>query len=80
MAIVTLAANGDASELVAVASTRGIIQNTAAGSIVVENAADPEDGLILKPGETLVLETAWAAAWTGKSLTGKTAVVRVAQE
>jgi len=80
MAIVTLAANGDASELVAAASTKSVINNTGPGSIVVENAADPVGGIIIRPGESLGLPTGWTAAWAGKSLNGKIATVRVAQE
>ena len=80
MAIVTLPANGAVGELVAAASTRSVINNTGPGSIVVENAVDPVDGVIIKPGGTLVLDSAWTAAWTGKSLNGKIATVRVAQE
>jgi hypothetical protein len=80
MAVVTLLANGTAGELVAAVSTKSVINNTGPGSIVVENAADPAGGIIIKPGETLGLPTGWAAAWTGKSLNGKVATVRVAQE
>ena len=80
MAIVTLLKDGVAVELVAAASTKSVIHNTGPGSIVVENAADPVDGIPIKPGETLVLD-AWTAAWTGKTLGGvNDVVVRVAQE
>jgi hypothetical protein len=80
MAIVTLLANGTAGELVAAASTKAVINNTGPGSIVVENAADPVGGIIIRPGETLDLPTGWTAAWNGKSLSGNIATVRVAQE
>jgi hypothetical protein len=82
MAIVTLLASGDALELLPAASTRGFIQNTGASHIEVENAADPADGLLIGPGETLNVgfASAWTAAWTGRSPNGVDVVVRVAFE
>jgi hypothetical protein len=82
MAVVVLAANGDASELLPATAIRGFIQNRSGFDIEVENAADPADGLVLGPGEMLDVgsTSAWVAAWTGHTLSGQTATVRVAFE
>ncbi len=80
MSKVVVPATGLAIEVVAAASTQFIIQNTGGVSIVMENAADPVAGIILKPGETLHSDVAWTAAWTAKSLELKAVTVRVAQE
>jgi hypothetical protein len=82
MAIVTLLASGDALELIPAAAVRGFIQNTSNTDIEVENAADPEDGLLVKGGEMLDIgfDSAWTNAWTGRSPNGRDAVVRVAFE
>jgi hypothetical protein len=82
MAIVTLLATGATLELLPAASTRGFIQNTGASNIEVENAADPADGILIGPGETLNVgfSTAWTLAWNGRSPNGVDVVVRVAFE
>ena len=80
MAKVVVPATGLAVEVVAALSTQFVIQNTGAVSIVMENAVDPVDGIILKPGETFASDLAWTAAWTAKSLELKAVTVRVAQE
>lgn len=82
MAIVTLLATGATLELIPAAAVRGFIQNTGGSSIEVENAADPADGILIGPGETLDIgkPTAWTLAWTGRSPNGVDIVVRVAFE
>ena len=80
MSKVVVPATGLAIEVVAAASTQFIIQNTSGTSIVILNAADPEDGIILKGGQTLQSDLAWTAAWTAKSLELRAVTVRVAQE
>lgn len=80
MSAVTLLANGTAVEIVAAASTLAIVQNVSTGTVVIENAADPANGLLLFPKEKIVLDEAWSAAWMGKALHGVTAEIRVAQQ
>ena len=82
MALVTLLASGDPLELIPATAVRGFIQNTGGLSIEVENAADPTDGILIGPGETLDIgkPTAWTAAWTGRSPNGANVPVRVAFE
>jgi hypothetical protein len=82
MATVTLTANGAAVEVVAAAAVRAIVQNISTSSCVILNAADPAEGLILRPGESFDIGkvSAWTAAWTGKALDGKAVNLRVASE
>ncbi len=80
MSKVVVPASGAAIEVVAALSTQFILQNTSGRSIVLENAADPIDGIIVKGGETFQSEVAWTAAWTAKSPSLVDVTVRVAQE
>lgn len=78
MALVTLPSNNNPVEIIA-AGGKGIVQNLS-GPAVIENAADPTNGIALRQGETIALD-GWAAAWNGQSVTtGKAVVLRVATE
>ena len=78
MALVTIAANGSVTEVVAAAG-KGVVQ-VISGAIRIENAADPSAGLKLTQGQSLAVD-GWTAAWNAETgITGRAATLYVASE
>ena len=82
MASITVPASGAAVTIVTALSGNAIVQNAGAYEVTILNAADPTDGLGLKPGQTLNLSSVavWTAAWTARSPSLRDVVVRVASQ
>lgn len=78
MAQVTLPASNAPIEVVA-AGGKGVVQ-CLAGAVLIENAADPSQGLALTQGEALAVD-GWTSAWFAQSgIPGVESVLKIATE
>lgn len=78
MALVTLPSNNSAVQVVAAAG-KAVIQ-CVRGAAIMENAADPSDGISITQGEIIAID-GWTAAWNAQSgITGTASIIRVASE
>ena len=78
MAKLALPSNNAPVEVIA-AAAKGVVQ-CSLGVVLIENAADPSQGLRLNQGDSIAVD-GWTGAWFAQSGTpGKSASVKIATE